>query len=64
MKVITATIVDATHLEVSQPAPPGTTIQIAVPAEGEDDRAWRDAARQHFLDGIVKLTVSTANQRG
>ena len=43
---------DATHLEVSQPltAPPGTTIQIAIPEEGEDDRAWRDAARQHFLD--------------
>jgi hypothetical protein len=52
MKVITATIVDATHLEVSQPltAPPGTTIQIVIPEEGEDDRAWRDAARQHFLD--------------
>ena len=39
MKVITATIVDATHLEVSQPAPPGTTIQIAVPEEGEDDQS-------------------------
>ena len=52
MKVITATIVDATHLELRQPlaAPPGTTIEIAVPEEDEDDQAWRDAARQHFLD--------------
>jgi len=52
MKVITATIVDATHLELSQPltAAPGTTMQIAIPEESEDDRVWRDAARQHFLD--------------
>ena len=52
MKVITATIMDATHLELSQPltAPPGTTIEISIPEEGEDEQAWRDAARQHFLD--------------
>jgi hypothetical protein len=52
MKVITATIVDATHLELSQPlaASPGTTIEISIPEEGEDAQAWRAAARQHFLD--------------
>jgi hypothetical protein len=52
MKIITATIVDATHLELSQPiaAPPGTMLEISIPEEGEDAQVWRDAARQHFLD--------------
>jgi hypothetical protein len=52
MKVITAKILDATHLELSQPivAQPGTTIEISIPDEGEDEQGWRDAARQHFLD--------------
>ena len=52
MKVISAKILDATHLELSQPiaAPPGTTIEISIPDEGEDTTLWQDAARDHFLD--------------
>lgn len=52
MKIITATILDATHLELSQPiaAPAGATTQISIPDEGEDDQAWRDAVKQHFLE--------------
>lgn len=51
MKVISAKILDATHLELSQPIamPPGATIEISIPDEGEDASVWRDAARDHFL---------------
>ncbi len=52
MKVISAKILDATHLELSQPIaiPPGATIEISIPDESEDGSVWRDAARDHFLD--------------
>ena len=52
MKVISAKILDATHLELSQPLslPPGATIDISIPDEGEDAALWQDAARKHFLD--------------
>ncbi len=49
MKVISAKILDATHLELSQPIaiPPGATIEISILDEGEDASVWRDAARDH-----------------
>jgi hypothetical protein len=52
MKIISAEILDATHLELSQPIaiPPGATIVISIPDEGEDTSVWREAARDHFLD--------------
>ena len=52
MKVISAKILDATHLELSQPLalPAGATIDISIPDEGEDATLWRDAAQNHFLD--------------
>jgi hypothetical protein len=54
MKIITATLVDATHLELSQPlpVPPGTALRIVIPDanENEEDALWQDAAKQHFLD--------------
>ncbi|MBI1748097.1 MAG: hypothetical protein HYR55_16155 [Acidobacteria bacterium] len=52
MKIITATILDPTHLELSQPisAQPGDLIQISIPDEGGEDRLWREAARKHFLE--------------
>ena len=52
MKIITATIVDATHLELSQPlaVPTGAFLQIAISEEGEDEALWRAAATQHFLE--------------
>ncbi len=51
MKVITAKIVDSTHLELSVPIPaqPGKLIQISIPDDGEDDRLWREAAKKHLL---------------
>ncbi len=56
MRVISATILDATHLELSQPldAPPGEMIQISLPSETEDEMAvWRDASKQHLLDAYA-----------
>jgi hypothetical protein len=53
MRVITATILDSTHLELSQPldASPGEVIQITLPSESDDELAvWRDAAKHHLLD--------------
>ena len=48
MRVITAKILDATHLELSQPldARPGEVIQISLPAETDDELAvWQEAAK-------------------
>ena len=56
MKVISAKILDATHLELSQPleAAPGDVIDISVPGEPDDEMAvWRDAAKQHLLDAYA-----------
>jgi hypothetical protein len=52
MKVIRAKILDSTHLELSQPiaAQPGDYIVISIPEEAEEDEAWREAARKHFLE--------------
>lgn len=52
MKIMTATLVDPTHLELSQPlaVPLGASLQIAISEEGEEEHLWRDAAQQHFLD--------------
>ena len=51
MKVITAKIVDSTHLELSVPipVPPGKLIQISIADEDEDENSWREAAKQHLL---------------
>jgi len=52
MKVITAKILDSTHLELSQPihAPEGKLIRITISDDGEDDRLWHEAAKEHLLD--------------
>lgn len=52
MKIMTATLVDSTHLELSQPlaVPLGASLQIAIAEEGEEEHLWRDAAKQHCLD--------------
>ncbi len=40
MKIVTANILDATHLQLGQPitVPPRATIQISIPDEGEDEQ--------------------------
>ena len=56
MRVISAKILDATHLELSQPleASPGDVIQISLPTEKDDEMAvWREAAKQHLLDAYA-----------
>ena len=56
MRVISAKILDATHLELSQPleASPGDVIQISLPSETDDEIAvWREAAKQHLLDAYA-----------
>ncbi len=52
MKIITAKILDPTHLELNQPisAQPGEFIHISIPDEGEEDRLWREEAKKHFLE--------------
>ena len=51
MKVITARIVDSTHLELSVPIPvqPGKLIQISIADEDEDENSWREPAKSHLL---------------
>jgi len=50
-EIISAKVLDATHLELSQPisALPGESIEIAIPEAGEDRALWREAARRRFL---------------
>ena len=56
MRVVSAKILDATHLELSQPleASPGDVIQISLPTVEDDEMAvWREAAKQHLLDAYA-----------
>jgi len=54
MRVISATILDPTHLELREPlaASPGEVIQISLPSEDEME-LWRDAARRQLLDAYA-----------
>lgn len=57
MRLISAKILDATHLELSQPleASPGDVIEISLPSETDEDELamWREAAKQHLLDAYA-----------
>jgi hypothetical protein len=56
MRVISATILDATHLELSQPLDTsrGEVIQISLPSETDDELVVRrDAAKQDLLDAYA-----------
>ncbi len=56
MRVISAKILDSTHLELSQPleASPGDVIEISLASETDDEMAvWRDAVKQHLLDAYA-----------
>lgn len=54
MRVIAATILDATHLELSQPldASPGEVIQISL-ADDAEGGAWREAAKLRLLEAYA-----------
>ena len=51
MKIIKAKILDATHLELSQPVldNPGGDIVIAVPDKDEEERDWFHLSKERFL---------------
>ena len=51
MKIMQATILDATHVELSQPiaAQQGAVIVIAVLDAQEAEDVWRAAAQKHFF---------------
>ena len=56
MRVISAKILDPTHLELCQPldASPGEVIQISLPTEEDDEMAvWREAGKQHLLNAYA-----------
>ena len=50
MKIISAKVLDPTHLELSQPiaAKEGDLIEISIPID-EDEQHWKAAAEQKFL---------------
>ncbi|OGB90402.1 MAG: hypothetical protein A3H39_16350 [candidate division NC10 bacterium RIFCSPLOWO2_02_FULL_66_22] len=50
MKIISAKVLDPTHLELSQPiaAKEGDLIEISIPID-EDEQLWKAAAEQKFL---------------
>jgi hypothetical protein len=50
VKVITARVLDPTHLELSQPIPAkeGDLIEISIPSD-KDEQLWKAAAEQNFL---------------
>ncbi len=51
MRLISAKIIDRTHLELSQPigAEPGVTIEISVPEDGDEMREWHELAKRNAL---------------
>jgi hypothetical protein len=56
MRTISAKILDATHLELSQPleASPGEVIEISVPGSTDDEMSlWRDAGKRHILNAYA-----------
>ncbi len=51
MKLIKAKILDATHLEFSQPVPDqqGADIVIAIPDKDEEEGEWYHLSKERFL---------------
>ncbi len=52
MKMISAKVLDSTHLELSEPisASPGDSIEITIAERPNDEGLWREAARRRFLE--------------
>jgi hypothetical protein len=56
MRTIYATILDSTHLELSQPleAAPGDVIQISLPSEADEEMGvWREASKRQLLEAYA-----------
>ena len=60
MKIMQAKILDATHLELSQPiaAHPGDVIVISIPDEQEEDQTWQEAPGNIFWRRTTTRTPS------
>jgi hypothetical protein len=54
MKLIKAKVLDATHLELSQPidSEPGNHIVITIAEATEEEEAWQEMSRKHFLEAF------------
>jgi hypothetical protein len=53
VEIISAKILDSTHLELSQPlnASPGDIVKLAVSYESEEDlAAWRELSKKNLLN--------------
>lgn len=55
MKVITAKILDRTHLELSQPLSDlvGEYIQISVPDLNEEEELWKKLGKNYLLEAYA-----------
>jgi hypothetical protein len=55
MRLISAKIIDNTHLELSEPivAEPGATIEISIPENDDEMRDWRELARRNALSAYA-----------
>ena len=55
MQLISAKIIDETHLELSQPiaAEPGATIEISIPDDADDMQDWRELAGHNALSAYA-----------
>lgn len=55
-KIIEATVIDETHLELSQPIPTqrGTHIQILIANDQEEDILWQEASKKHMLNAYAE----------
>ncbi|HTQ37757.1 MAG TPA: hypothetical protein VMJ32_01945 [Pirellulales bacterium] len=56
MREISAKIIDATHLELSQPlnASPGDVIKISVPIDSKEEiSVWRETAMKRLLNAYA-----------
>ncbi len=56
MTVITATVLDPTHLELTYPLPlaTGETIRISIPEPKEEEPLWRERARDHLFNAYAE----------
>lgn len=55
MKIITATIIDATHLELAQPLSlkPGETVSISIIGDTKEEILWREATKSNLLNAYA-----------
>ncbi len=51
MKTLSATVIDATHLELSEPisSTTGERLEIVIADRGDEDADWQQAASESFL---------------